>query len=257
MKEDLKKLSSYGKIGNWNFKNIQIEEEPVKIWDMYEELKKYVNEKSLVLDLGTGGGERVLRSIPDVGMLIGTDIYESMIQTANENLKSYPDKRAKFVVMDSLKMNFPAKLFDAVIVRHTVMNARQVYESLKSGGVLLVEDIDKEDCWKIKTEFGRGQSFDDPSPIRDVNLFLLKEAGFSKIEKHEIIFNEYYKTREDLIKLLLKTPIIDDYQTNRKIEKILEENSDERRHFENYVKNHQTEKGIKLERRLCGFKAIK
>ena len=257
MEENLKELSSYEKIGNWNFDEISIEEEHLKKWDIYEELKKYVNEKSLVLDLGTGGGEKALKNIPDVGMLIGTDVYESMIKTANENLKMYPKKRAKFVVMDSLKMNFPQNIFDAVIVRHTVMNAKLIYESLKPGGVVLIEDIDKEDCLEIKKEFGRGQCFDDSVPLREVDLFLIKQAGFKKIERHEIVFNEYYKTKEDLTKLLIKTPIIDDFMPNRKVEKILEESSEESKHLEEYIKKFQTKRGIKLERRCCGFLAIK
>ena len=190
-------------------------------------------------------------------MLIGTDVFDSMIKTANENLKKYPNKRARFVKMNSLKMTFPSNLFDAVVVRHTVMNAKEIFDALKPGGVLIVEDVDKEDCLEIKKEFGRGQSFDDSAPMREIDLFLLKEAGFSKIEQYEIIFNEYYKTEEDLMKLLIKTPIIDDYGKNRKIEEILDKNSEERKHLENYVKKFQTKKGIKLERRCCGFLAIK
>ena len=133
MEENLKELSSYEKIGNWNFDEISIEEEHLKKWDIYEELKKYVDEKSLVLDLGTGGGEKALKNIPNMGMLIGTDVYESMI----------------------------------------------------------------------------------------------------------------------------KTPIIDDFMPNRKVEEILEESSEKSKHLEEYIKKFQTKRGIKLERRLCGFIAIK
>ena len=86
----MKKLKSYNDIGNWNFTDLNIVKEKQNTWDMYKELKKCVDEKSVVLDLGTGGGERALKSIPNVGLLIGTDLYENMIKTANENLKAYP-----------------------------------------------------------------------------------------------------------------------------------------------------------------------
>lgn len=257
MKEELKKLESYNEIGNWDFSKIDYEIEYVDYWDMYEELKKHVNEKSVVLDLGTGGGERALTSIPDVGLLIGTDVHENMIKTANENLKKYPQKRAKFVVMDSLKMTFPKEFFDAVVVRHTVMNAKDIYESLKPGGIVVVEDIDKEDCLELKQIFGRGQGMDSEAPMRAIDYFLLEEAGFSKIERHELIFNEYYKTSEDLINLLIKTPIVDDYYENRPIESIQDENSEEQKHLEEYIKNFKTEKGIMLKRRYCAFLAQK
>lgn len=255
--KELKDLKTYNDVGNWNFSDLEYETEYLDYWDMYEELRRHVDRNSVVLDLGTGGGEKALTSIPDIALLIGTDANEKMIETANENLKKYPEKRAKFVVMDSLKMTFPKNFFDAVVVRHTVMNAKDIYDCLKPGGIVVVEDIDKEDCEDLKKEFGRGQSMDDEAPLRAVDYFLLQEAGFSKIEKHQLFFNEYYKTKEDLMMLLLKTPIIDDYLENRKIDEILDENSEQRKYLENYVQKYSTDKGILLKRRYCAFLAAK
>ena len=50
----MKKLKSYNDIGNWNFTDLNIVKEKQNTWDMYEELRKCVDEKSVVLDLGTG-----------------------------------------------------------------------------------------------------------------------------------------------------------------------------------------------------------
>ena len=251
----MKKLKSYDDVGNWSFTDLDIKKEKKEEWDLYEELKKCVDEKSIVLDLGTGGGEKALKCIPDVGMLIGTDLYENMIKTANENLKKYPNKRARFLVMDSLKMEFPNEMFDAVIVRHTVMNAKKIYECLKPGGHLFVEDIDKEDALELKKEFGRGQQFDTIAQ-RDIDLFLLEEAGFKKIEKHKIVFDEYY-SEDDLIKLLIKVPIIDDYGEKRNIEKIILKEGKDYEALKRYSAKNMINGKIKLERALCGFHAIK
>jgi len=81
-------------------------------------------------------------------------------------------------------------------------------------------------------------------------------VGFSKIERVEILKNEYYETKEDLMALLLKTPILDNFseiendgfEHKNRIEKDL---------FETYVKQHKNEKGILLKRILYGIVAWK
>ena len=74
MKEN--ELNYYEKIGNWDFSQIKYVVETLTNWDFYEKIKENTNEKSLCLDLGTGGGERVLKDYPDVGMIIATDFSE-------------------------------------------------------------------------------------------------------------------------------------------------------------------------------------
>ena len=129
MNEEIK---MYEEQGNWDFSNIYYESEYLNYWEIYEEAKKYLNEKSLILDLGTGGGEKILSKLNDgVGMIIGTDLSPNMIKTANENLKKYPNVKARFAVMDNLKIQFPDCLFDLVIARNTVINAREIFRVLK------------------------------------------------------------------------------------------------------------------------------
>ena len=73
-----RELKYYEKIGNWDF---------------YERIKENTNSNSLCLDLGTGGGEKVLKYYPNVGMIIATDFSKEMIKTAKENAKKYSNKK--------------------------------------------------------------------------------------------------------------------------------------------------------------------
>ena len=91
-------LNYYEKIGNWDFSQIKRKTEKLTTWDFYEKIKENTNEKSLCLDLGTGGGERVLRDYPEVGMIIATDFSDEMIKTAKKNAKKYSNKDRKSVV---------------------------------------------------------------------------------------------------------------------------------------------------------------
>ena len=94
----------YEDIGNWDFSDIKYTIEQDNDWDFYKEISKYSKSNSLILDLGTGGGEKTLSQMPDVGMIIATDFSPKMIETANINKKNYPNKNIKFVIMDNLSV---------------------------------------------------------------------------------------------------------------------------------------------------------
>ena len=251
-----KELKYYDEIGNWDFSKIKCQTEKLTVWDFYEAIRENTNEKSLCLDLGTGGGEEVLEKYPNVGMIIATDFSEKMIQTAKENLKEYPDKNVKFAWMDNLQMTFPKEIFDVVSARHTIIEGKQILNSLVYGGALVIEGIDKKDCWEIKEIFGRGQSFNYEMAISEKDYIDLTNAGFSKIEKVEILEDEYYETEDDLMELLLKTPILNDF-SEMKNNGSQHKNIIEKDLFDIYVKKYRTEKGILLKRRLYGIVAIK
>ena len=251
-----RELNYYESLGNWDFSEIKYKTEKLTNWDFYKKIRLYSNEKSICLDLGCGGGEKILRMYPKVGMIIGTDFSPEMIKTARENAKNYKGRNVKFLEMNSLQMQFPKEIFDVISVRHSVMDAKQIYQCLKENGTVIIEGVDKKDCWELKKNFGRGQGYLDEISIAEKDYADLKEAGFTKIKKVEIIENEYYETEDDLMALLLKTPILDDFSEinnkgllySKKIEKEL---------FEEYVKKFKAEKGILLKRVLYGIVARK
>ena len=176
-------LKYYERIGNWDFSQIKCKTENLTNWDFYEKIRENSDEKSLCLDLGTGGGEKVLKSYPDVGMVIATDFSEEMIKTAKENGKKYADKKVKFTKMNNLEMNFPKETFDLISARHTIINAKQIYDCLVAGGTIVIRGVDKKDCWEIKELFGRGQAYNDEIAISEKDYLDLKEAGFKNIER--------------------------------------------------------------------------
>lgn len=240
----------YENIGNWDFSEIKCKSIKLVDWDFYEKIRQYTDEMSLCLDLGTGGGERVLEKYPNVGMIIASDYSNSMIKTANKN-KRGTLKRIKFVVMDSLKMTFPNEIFDLVSARNTVIQAKQIYDSLVPGGILIIEGVDKRDCWDLKKTFGRGQAYNDEIGISERDYIDIKNAGFTVLERIEINTNEYYETSDDLLALLLKTPILDEFMGRN--DKVITE----RDLLDKYIQENQTNKGILLKRVSYGIVAKK
>ena len=67
---------------------------------------------------------------------------------------------------------------------------------------------------------------------------------------------EYYKTKEDLLALLLKTPILNDFSEEHENNNLIENNIDVQI-LNQYVENNTTNKGILLRRRYYGIVANK
>ena len=249
-------LKYYENLGNWDFSQIKCKTEKITNWDFYDKIKENTNENSLCLDLGTGGGEKVLKYYPNVGMIIASDFSKEMLKTAKQNLKDFSNKKVQFIYMNNLEMKFPDELFDLVSARHTVINAKQIYDVLKEKGVLVIEGIDKKDCWDLKELFKRGQAYTDNVGIAEKDYNDLKEAGFSEVEIIKIYENEYYETEEDLMAFLIKVPILDDFSeiNNDKFEHktVIEKDL-----FDKYVNENKSEKGILLRRVLYGIIARK
>jgi len=253
MKLNENEYEYYNELANWSFDNINYTSEEFTKWNYEEEIKKHTNDQSKILDLGTAAGEKLLKNFPDCAEILGTDFSDEMIKSAKQNLLKSKRKNITFKVMDNLKMDTPNNYFDVVTARHTVTDPKQIYKTLKPGGYLIVRGVDKLDCWSLKKQFNRGQAYNDDKPISLIDYESILDAGFKDVELIPIHTIEYYKTKEDLYALLIKTPILDNMSETQKYErKIIEKDL-----FEKYIKENTTEKGIKLIRRYYGIIAKK
>ena len=240
----------YNDLANWSFEDIDYISEVFTNWIYEEEIIKRANENTIILDLGTAAGEKVLKKFPNCAEILGTDFSIKMIESANKNLLKSGRKNISFRVMDNLKMDTPDNYFDLVTARHTIIDPKQIYKTLKENGELIVRGVDKLDCWALKRMFKRGQSYNDEKPISLIDYEGIIDAGFKDVELIPLHVIEYYKTKEDLYALLVKTPILD-YEEENTSE--YERKPIEKEIFKKYVKENTTEKGIKLVRRYYGI----
>lgn len=241
----------YSELANWSFEDIDYTSEVFTDWIYEDEIKKRVNENTRILDLGTAAGEKVLKKFPDCAEILGTDFSNEMIKTANNNLLQSGRKNISFRVMDNLKMDTPDDYFDLVTARHTIIVPVQIYKTLREGGQLIIRGVDKLDCWSLKRMFGRGQAYHDIKPISLIDYEAIMDAGFKEVELIPLHVIEYYKTKEDLYALLVKTPILDEFSEESFNE--YERKPIEKEIFEKYVEQNTTKKGIRLIRRYYGI----
>ena len=249
-------LEFYNGIKDWDFSMIKYIEENLTDWDLYKILNDYTSPDCKILDLGTGGGEKVLKNFPIVKEIIATDFSKEMINTANKNLSKTERKDITFKQMDNLNMTTPDNYFDIVVARHTCIDANGIYKTLKVGGKLLLRGVDKLDCWQLKRLYGKGQAFKDDKPISLIDYENILEAGFKKVELVPIHIREYYKTKEDLLALLLKTPILDDFSETKE-NKYDDNDKININLLDKYIEENTSKKGILLIRRYYGITAVK
>lgn len=247
-----KEYQFYNNLKNWDFDNINYTSVSLTNFDIYDILNKIANSTSKILDLGTGGGEKVIKYYPHAKEIVATDYSKNMIETAKENLKKSGRRDITFKVMDNLHMTTPKDYFDIVVARHTPIDAKQIYKTLKKGGVLIVRGVDKLDAWALKRMFNKGQAFFDNKAISEIDYENIIDAGFKNVELVPIHVREYFKTKEDLIKLLIKTPIIDDFSNYQLSDNPLDINI-----IDSYIKENTFDDQILLVRRYYGITAIK
>lgn len=256
-----KEYEFYNKVKNWDFSKIKYEEESLTNWNYIEKIKEYSNENVRILDLGTGGGEIVLNDFPKVKEILGTDFSDEMIKTANSNLKKFNKDYIHFDVMNNLNMNAQKNYYDIVTASNTVIDAKGIYKTLKANGILIVKGVDKLDCWQLKKLFNRGQAYYDDISISQIDYENILNAGFKNVELIPIYVREYYKTKDDLLYLLLKTPILEDFSEIKENKTLgLKSFGYSNKDFElldKYVKENTFDKGILLRRRYYGIVARK
>ena len=251
-------INYYEKIKDWNFDMFEIETEDLTNWNLYEILKNVTNNNSKILDLGTGGGEKVLKHFPHVKEIIAGDLSKEMINTAKENLAKSGRTDVKFEIIDNLHLeNLPKNYFDVVVARHTVTDPKQIYEVLKPNGYLLIRGVDKYDCHELKKIFGLGQAFNDITPISIIDYENVLDAKFRDVELVPIHEREYFKNEDLLYKFLLKVPILSDFSEEQgDVQDFIKKSLDKEK-LDLYVSKNTYPKGIRLLRRYYGIIAKK
>lgn len=242
----------YDETANWSFDEFEIKSEKLTNWDLYEILRSVTNKDSKILDLGTGGGEKVLKCFPEVAEILATDYSPEMIKTANRNLELSGRKNITFKVMDNLKMDVEKNYYDVIVARNTVTDLKAIYEALKKNGFVLIHGVDKYDCHELKRIFGYGQAFLDKKPISIVDYENALDAGFKDVELVPIHSVEYFKNKELFYKFLKKVPILDDFSEEESNHNLKKKEIDEKL-LDQYVERNTSEKGIRLVRRYYGI----
>lgn len=232
---ELEFYDKVGKINGWDFSKLNVTTEGVK-WDFYEEVTKRCKSSDILLDVGTGGGENVLRIASSLLLLVGIDLSSGMIETAQTNLKKSKVSNVRFSQMSSDNLQFPTGFFDVISNCHAPFVSSEISKVLKNGGIFLTQQVSEADKLNLKIAFERGQDFGRADgTLKESYIKDLKAAGFTEIQSFEYDAIDYYQRPEDLIFLLKHTPIIPDFGKVENDMIILND----------FIENNRTDKGIR------------
>jgi SAM-dependent methyltransferase len=223
-----------GKINGWDFSELKSTSVGVK-WNFYEKVVKSGKHSDILLDIGTGGGENVLKIASSFSSIVGIDISKGMLKTANANLKKSGVANVSFFQQSSDDIQFPSNHFDLASSCHAPFDSKQVAKVLKKGGTFLTQQVSEGDKLILKREFGRGQAFEEKDgTLKERYIQELNEAGFSEVKAYDYNAIEYYERPEDLIFLLKHTPIIPNFGEEDQDFSILKK----------FIEKYHTKKGI-------------
>ena len=125
----------------WDFSHLNGRGEAEELpWNYQEELEPYLNYRTMLLDMGTGGGEFLLSLNPPKGRTYATEGYLPNVDLCRRRLPIHGIELRQ--VFDDSDLPFDDEMFDLVINRQEAYDPDEVFRVLKPGGLLLNFDAD-------------------------------------------------------------------------------------------------------------------
>ena len=127
----------------WDFSHLDgrmLEEQPT--WSYSSRAAVLMRHASSVIDLGTGGGERLLQLRTDwPKKVVATEGYPPNFRLATERLSPFGAQVVDVRLTDDGGMPFANDEFDLVLNRHSAFHPREVARILAPGGTFLTEQV--------------------------------------------------------------------------------------------------------------------
>lgn len=132
---------------------------PPMPWDYDEHVRGLARGVHAVLDIGTGGGER-LESLRDAlpRTVVATEEWHVNAPVARERLRPLG---VEVVRSSSLVLPCVDRAFDLVINRHSGFNPAEVVRVLRPGGVFLTQQVGRGNWGEIRARFPRATEWGD------------------------------------------------------------------------------------------------
>lgn len=168
----------------WDFSYFdgRLEEEKLP-WDYRNIIGRYLNKDSLLLDMGTGGGEFLLSLQHTYTNTSVTEGWEPNLKLCKERLEPLGITVKK--VFDDNKLHFDDNIFDVVINRHEDYDAEEVKRILKDNGIFITQQVGGKNNEKLSKVLipNFKSEYLDFELKREVSKF--KNLNFSILYKNE------------------------------------------------------------------------
>jgi SAM-dependent methyltransferase len=134
----------------WDFSSMSEARQPVP-WDYREVVLRYLRLSDAVLDIGTGGGERLRDLAGAFGSGLGIDVDPAMVRFAAEN-SAVPN--LSFRVCSDRLESVP-EMLDVIISRHAPFDPGAVAAHLRPGGYFITQQVGERNMACVKAALGQ------------------------------------------------------------------------------------------------------
>lgn len=134
----------------WNFSRMNVLRQAVP-WDYEDVVLRYLRPADQVLDVGTGGGERLARLAGSFGHGVGIDLDPAMVGLARRNSGA---GNLEFLV-GSERLEGVTRRFDVIIDRHAPFDLAAVAAHLEPGGYFITQQVGERNMACVKSALGQ------------------------------------------------------------------------------------------------------
>jgi SAM-dependent methyltransferase len=142
----------------WDFSGMNLLVQPVP-WEYRDVVLRYLRASDVVLDVGTGAGERLRELAPSFGHGLGIDADPGMVRLAREN--SVADN-LRFQV-GSERLESVPQAFDVILDRHAPFDLSAIAAHLRPGGYFITQQVGERNMACVKAALGQPPG---PPPIQ-------------------------------------------------------------------------------------------
>ncbi len=120
-------------------------------WDYHEVVLRYLRPSDAVLDIGTGGGERLRDLAAAFGSGLGIDVDPEMVRFAAEN-SAMPNLSFR---AGSDRLESVPETFDAILSRHAPFDPAAIAAHLRPGGYFITQQVGERNMACVKSALGQ------------------------------------------------------------------------------------------------------
>jgi SAM-dependent methyltransferase len=172
-------------------------------WNYDGRVGELLSSAHAVLDIGTGGGERLSRYLRDYkGRAVATEAWHVNAPLAAGRLRPLG---AEVLYCDDEFMPLASATFDLIINRHAALDPADIGRILRNGGIFLTEQISKAHWGELKEFFPRATVSEGENHYFSY-LVGLREVGLEILDAREYAVLAAYEGLGDFVFMLCVTP---------------------------------------------------
>lgn len=143
-----------GERRGWDFSRMSVERAPVT-WEYLDVVSSFLRPTDVVLDIGTGGGERLLSLADKCLCAVGVDPDPDMVRVARDNAARHTN--VQFLPGSAERLDLlDDSAFDVVLTRHAPAFVPELDRVTKAGGLFISQGVGSRNMANIRHAFNTG-----------------------------------------------------------------------------------------------------